>query len=255
MSFVENNLYEKKEKLVTIDEEFIVFTIFMYPISFELDFKRNPYKGLYIALEGIDGSGKTTQGERLASYFTKKGKSVVRTQEPRKTEGIVGRIINEILQARTEVPPVALQHLFTADRVLHYEEIIIPALEEGEVVISDRCFWSAIPYGILDRMVAEDGGYNYEMGKVILAAQGILSMYHQFMVPDHTFYLNVPVDTGLHRKGDTDAKKEIYETKEKLDKIVLGYKWLAKEFPKEIVTIDGTKSVDEVTKDILSYLK
>src|SRR3989338_5534442 len=143
-----------------------------YHLDFDIDFLRNPYKGRYIALEGIDGSGKTTQVEKLASHFRSLGKEVVTTREPRKETGIVGKLIFEILQAKKKVPSVALQYLFTADRVMHYLEIIEPALKEGKIVISDRCFWSAIPYGIMDRVM--DSGeetYDFSEGKIILVAQ------------------------------------------------------------------------------------
>lgn len=231
-------------------------TYMSYHIELDIDFKRNNTKGLYIALEGIDGSGKTTQRDALALYFEEQGKSVVKTREPRKTEGIVGRLVFEILKGNQKVPSVALQYLFTADRALHYKELIMPALEEGKIVISDRCFWSAIPYGILDRM--EDEGkneYDYAMGDAILMGQGILSMYHKFMIPDYTFYLHVPVDVGLERSGKKDDEKEIYETKEKLDKIVLGYDWLLKTFPKEITEIDAREDFDHVTNDIIDRIK
>ena len=60
-----------------------------YHVEFDIAFKRNSYKGLYIALEGIDGSGKSSQVKRLGSYFTKKGSKVVATREPRKKEGLI----------------------------------------------------------------------------------------------------------------------------------------------------------------------
>ena len=176
---------------------------------------------MYIVLEGIDGSGKTTQVEKLAEYFRNQGKEVILTREPRRNEGIIGRLIAEVLKGDATVSSTALQYLFTADRVMHYEELILPALQEEKVVISDRCFWSAIPYGILDRM-KEEREYNFTDGKIILVAQGILSMYHEFLVPDFTFYLDVPVEVCFNRIKSTGAKMEIYETKDKLGKIKKG---------------------------------
>lgn len=121
-----------------------------YHIEFDIDFKRNASKGLYIALEGIDGSGKTTQAEKLVATLQSQGREVVRTREPRKDVGLIGKLIQEILHGQTTVSPVAFQYLFSADRQMHHQELILPALEAGKVVVSDRCFWSAIPYGILD---------------------------------------------------------------------------------------------------------
>lgn len=224
-----------------------------YHIEFDVDFKRNPYKGLYIVIEGIDGSGKTTQVKKLCDYLKKSGIPVVCTGEPRKGVGVVGKLIQEILNAKAKVTPVAFQYLFSADRAIHHEELIIPSLESGKYVVSDRSFWSAIPYGIMDQMGEKKGKYNYEMGEIILTAQSILSMYHQFMIPDFTFYLDIPVDTAMQRISKKE-EKEIYEKKDKLDKIIKGYKWLVKEFPKEFTVIDGERSVEDVQRDIISHL-
>lgn len=221
-----------------------------YHVEFDIDFKRNTDPGLYIALEGIDGCGKTTQVEKLYEYFDKLGREVVRTREPRREESIVGKLINAILKDGVQIPPIAFQYLFTADREMHHEELIKPALKAGKVVVSDRCFWSAIPYGILDK----GGNLSESSGEHILVAQSILSMYHQFTVPDYTFYLDVPVEIAMERLLKVGGTQEIYEHKEKLEETIGGYFWLLKQFPKEITTLDGTKSVGEVTEKILQLL-
>lgn len=221
-----------------------------YHVSFDIDFKRNPYKGLYIALEGIDGSGKTTQIARLYDYFTKQGIQVVRTREPRKNEGLVGKLIQEILQGKTKVPPVAFQYLFSADREMHHEELIIPSLQAGKVVISDRCFWSAIPYGILDRQESIDDNTTNRM----LVAQSILSFYHQFILPDYNFYLNVPLTTAVKRVDEADGISEIYEDEKRIKKAQQGYEWLLQKFPEEFIVIDAGQSVENVTQEIIRKL-
>ena len=221
-----------------------------YHVEFDVELRRNPYKGLYIALEGIDGSGKTTQLKRLYDSFQKNGKEVVVTREPRKQDGIIGDLIQRILHGKTKIPPVAFQYLFTADREMHHEELVIPALKAGKVVVSDRCFWSAIPYGLLDRK----SGINENTIEYMLVAQGILSMYHQFIVPDYTFYLDIPLDTALMRIASSDRASEIYEERGKLEKVINGYQWLLKEFGEEFIVIEGAKSVEEVTESLISYL-
>ncbi len=221
-----------------------------YHVSLDIDLKRNPYDGRYIALEGIDGSGKTTQAEKLAQYFRNQGKEVVLTREPRK-EGVIGDIVQQVLTGKVKIPPAALQYLFSTDRVLHHEEVIEPALKSGKIVISDRCFWSAVVYGILDRV----GKYNREAVDFLLISQSILSAYHQFMVPDYTFLLRVTLDSALARISGKDDEKEIYEDKTKLAKVSEGYDWLALEFPKEIVVVDGEGSVEEVTRGIVRRIK
>lgn len=222
-----------------------------YHVSFDIDFRRNPYKGKYIAIEGIDGSGKTTQLAALSSYFEKVGNSVVATREPRKEEGVVGELIQKILHGKTTIPPIAFQYLFSAERSIHHAELIIPSLEIGKVVLSDRCFWSAVPYGIMDR----DGEVTDQSGDWLLVSQSILSLYHQFIVPDITIYLDVPLSLAMKRLRDEQTKeKEIYETEAQLKKTIKGYKWLLQKFPKEFTVIDASKSVEEVTTEILSAI-
>jgi|WetSurMetagenome_2_1015567.scaffolds.fasta_scaffold01228_18 dTMP kinase len=222
-----------------------------YHVELDIELKRNPYRGKYIAIEGMDGSGKSTQVEHLAKYFRKQGKEVVQIREPRKT-GLIGDIVQKVLVGETKISPTALQYLFSTDRVLNQEETIIPALKNGKIVVSDRCFWSAIVYGILDKT---SGEYNSENTDFLLIAHSILSMYHQFLVPDYTFYLKIPLKTALARIREKDDVKEIYEDEEKLKKVMDGYNWLTEKFANEIITIDGEQSVEKVTKEIVLSIK
>jgi len=223
-----------------------------YKVDFEIELKKNTDKGLYIALEGIDGSGKTTQVEELAKYFESKGKKVVRTREPRK-EGIIGDLVNQILKGELKIPPKAFQYLFSTDRVIHLEEIVLPALKEGKIVISDRSFWSAVVYGILDK--SKD--YDYKEANQILVAQSILSFYHQFTAPDYTFYLHIGLDEAMKRiaQKHEDNAKEIYETKDKVEAVRKGYDWLMEKFQTEITIVDGEKSIGEVTKEMINIIE
>lgn len=221
-----------------------------YHVEFDVDLKRNPYKGTYIALEGIDGSGKTTQAEKLSEYFKKHGKEVVLTREPRK-EGLIGDIVQKVLTGKVKMPAIGFQYLFSTDRVLHHEDVIIPALKAGKVVLSDRCLWSAIVYGMLDRI----GRYDPEIPNFLYISQSILSMYHQFIIPDYTFSLKVSLETSLKRISKKDDVKEIYEDKEKLRQVIKGYNWLAMQFPKEITVVNGEGDVEKVTKEMIGRIK
>ncbi len=221
-----------------------------YHIEFDIELRKNPYKGLYFAMEGVDGSGKTTQAKLLTRYFRSKGKEVVQVREPRK-EGIIGDTIKKVLTGKIKMSSVALQYLFSTDRILHHEEVIIPSLKSGKIVISDRCFWSAIVYGILDRT---KGKYDYKSANFLLIAHSILSMYHQFIVPDYTFYLRVSLATSLKRISGKDDAKEIYEDMDKLGQVIEGYDWLTGKFNKEIVAIDGEESEEKVTEEIVDRI-
>lgn len=223
-----------------------------YKIGFELELRNNPYDGLYIALEGTEASGKTTQVEELKKYFESKGREVVTTREPRK-EGFIGDLVHKILKGEQEFPSVALQYLFTTDRVLNHEEVIKPALEAGKVVISDRTFWSAIVYGILDRT---DNVYDTRTADYLLIALSIFSHYHQFIVPDITFYLQIALKTSIERlQNERKQAKEIYEDEEKIKKTIEGYEAIYDRFKNEITVIDGNRSIPQVTKQIIKVIE
>ncbi|OGH13890.1 MAG: dTMP kinase [Candidatus Levybacteria bacterium RIFCSPLOWO2_02_FULL_37_10] len=221
-----------------------------YHVGFDIEFRKNPYKGIYIALEGIDGSGKSTQAKILADYLKKNGKKVVFTKEPTQKPP-VGDLIHNIIQGKVNLPLVSLQYLFSADREIHLKTVVEPALKEGKIIISDRCFWSSVAYGILDKM-ENSGKLNNE--DLILVSQSILSMYHQFIVPDITFYIKVSEEIAIKRLSKMNKKKEYYETLEKLKNIKAGYDWLARKFSKEITVVDGEKSVEEVAQEIVRQM-
>ncbi|MDP3726936.1 MAG: dTMP kinase [bacterium] len=214
-----------------------------YDVSFSVDFKRNTYPGRFIVLEGIDGSGKTTQAKSLAEQLNKKGQKTVYTAEP--TDGPIGQLIHKILKGQIKVAKASFQHLFSADRANHEEEIV-RSLRNGVNVVCDRYFWSAVAYGILD---------THEERDYYLTALSILSFYNRFLAPDVTFYLKVSVGEALRRLSHMHKEKEIYEKKEKLEKISAGYEWLLQKFPKEFIVVDGEKPVEEVTKDIVRRIK
>jgi dTMP kinase len=222
-----------------------------YSVCFEVDFRRNTYGGLYIALEGIDGSGKTRQTRELAEYFRKQGREVVVTSEPRKEKGVIAGLVQRVLAGELVLPSVAFQYLLSADRVMHQEDTIIPALKAGKVVVSDRCFWSVVPYGVYEEGVSLEAEGNF-----LLATQGLLSMYHRFVAPDVTFYLDVPSDVAYERILQSRREQvEIYEKKEVLARIQRGYEWLLKRFPKEFAVIDGEESVAEVTESMVKIVE
>lgn len=221
-----------------------------YHIEFDIDLRRNPYKGRYIVIEGIDGSGKTTQVQLIREALESQGKKVIETAEPN-THDAIGVLIREVLAGKETISPVAIQYLFSANRATTHQKIIIPALERGDYVVSHRCFWSAVAYGMVDR--AEEVREN--AGNQILIAQSILSMYHQFIVPDSTYYLQVSVDTAMQRLESSGKELEtLYEKREKLEKIVGGYDWLLKKFPDEFRVIDAERSVEQITESILASI-
>ena len=87
-----------------------------------------------------------------------------------------------------------------------------------------------------------------------MVAQSILSMYHQIMVPDITFYLKVSPKVAIKRLKKTGVENEYYETENRLSKVMESYEWLVKRFSSEFSIIDGDQDIERVTEDILSVL-
>ena len=218
-----------------------------YHIEFDLDFKRNPYKGKFIVVEGIDAAGKTTQVRDLTKILKKRGEKVYVTKNP--TDGEIGKFIRRVLTGKTKIPQVSFQFLFSADRHAQQKELV-EHLKKGEIVISDRYFWSALAYGIADR-----GGVEVDRtGKTLLVSQAILSMYDRHLIPDRTFFLDIPVALSVKRLGKMPKTRELYEDESKLLEIDKAYRWLIKQFPKEITVIDGTKEESKITDTVLSLV-
>jgi len=101
-------------------------------------------RGLLIAFEGIDGTGKSTQIPLLADYLRAKGYEVVETREP--TDGPYGRKIRHLYVNRQSSSPKEELELFVQDRRQHVEEVIAPALAEGKIVLTDRYYFSTAAY-------------------------------------------------------------------------------------------------------------
>lgn len=221
-----------------------------YPISISQDLRRNTFSGKYYAFEGIDGCGKSTQVEKIKKYLQKQGKKVVITSEPMAT-GAIQEIIRATLFNKIKIPAKAYQDLYSADREVNHVGLVEPALKDGKTVLTHRSFWSAVAYGILDL------GEEYKpsvKALPIMVAHGIISNYHQFLTPDKTFYLKISARRAMERLRLMSKEKDIYEKGEKLAKIVYGYDTLVAKFPKEFIVIDGEKSEEEVTAEIIKNL-
>lgn len=221
-----------------------------YRFTLHTDLRRNSYKGKYFALEGLDGSGKSTQINAVKNYLERKGERVVITSEPQ-SSGVIQEIIRGALSSKLSIPGRAFQSLYSADRAINHIEVVEPALRRGSVVLTHRSNWSTIPYGIIDLGDA----YSFDKAWPIAVAKWLFSTYSQFLTPDITFYLKISADTAVERLSSMSKKKEIYERKEKLRKIAQGYEREIEEFPDEFVIIDGNQSEEKVTKDIIDIIE
>lgn len=197
-------------------------------------------KGIFITFEGIDGSGKDTQAKLLAKYFKNKGYSVIRTREPGGTS--IGEKIRKILLSPkiSRVDQRAEVLLFAASRAQIVSNIIKPALEKGKIVISNRYVDSSYAYQGIARKMGLD--WVIEINK--WATQGLL--------PDITFFLDIPEELGLKR---VDKSRNIRDKIEKdgeifQKKVREGYYKLAKLFPERYRIIDANRNEDLIQKDI-----
>lgn len=147
-------------------------------------------KGWLIAFEGIDGTGKTTQIALLAEALRQRGLSVVVTREP--TDGQYGRKIRELYKNRKSVTPEEELTLFLDDRREHVAQVIAPALAKGQVVLTDRYYYSTAAY---------QGAAGHDPQKIIAANELFAP------VPDMVIMLEAPVSLGVHRvqklRGET----------------------------------------------------
>ena len=193
---------------------------------------KNPYSGKFIVIEGLDGSGQSTQVELLRDFLNKKGYQVILTKEPT-PDSQAGKKIREILDKKAKTKPQKLQELFTRDRKEHLENLIISALKEGKMVISDRYFFSTFAYG------AASG----------LDLDWLIKMNDDFLLPDLTFSLNVSPKVCIERIEKRGKRKTLFEKEKKLEKVWHIYKTLPNRF-ENVYMIEGEKTKKEVFSQI-----
>jgi len=150
--------------------------------------------GLFIALEGGDGAGKSTQGRLLRAWLESIGRTVAVTREPGGTD--FGRTVRELVLHGDHVAPRAEALLFAADRAHHVETLIRPALGRGEVVITDRYMDSSIAYQGAGRELGVD-----EVRELNVWATGGL-------LPTLTVLVDLPAEVGRARRGGVHDRLE-----------------------------------------------
>ena len=196
--------------------------------------------GLFITLEGGDGSGKTTQIELLKTWCDTTGRPVVVTREPGGTDlGVELRTI--ILHSTGFISPRAEALLYAADRAHHIHTVVAPALKAGAMVVQDRYLDSSVAYQGAGRVLDPT-----EIRDLSLwATEGLL--------PDVTFLLDVPAALAKERQGQSERSFDRLEA-EALDfheRVRASYLAIAQEFPERVVVLDGTQSVDTIHQQIV----
>ena len=198
-------------------------------------------RGLFIVLEGPDGAGISTQTGLLQSHLAAREIRSIATKEP--TQGPIGSVLRQVLSHRLVYPPdrpleddvIAL--LFAADRLDHIRVDILPRLEAGIHVISDRYRMSS---------------YAYQ--GVSLGQEWVGALNSRSVAPDLTLFINVPPEVSQQRITARGAHRELYESDERLRPIYENYLRLvesAKAEGERIVTIDGTLPIGMVSNSVL----
>ncbi len=202
-------------------------------------------RGLFISIEGSDGSGKSTQLENIKKYYEDKGVKILATREPGGTE--ISEKLRSILldKDNSEMSPIAEMMIYSASRAQLVDEVIRPALERGEVVICDRFIDSSIAYQ----------GYGRGLGDMVEK----VNLYAvDDIMPDLTIFLDLDPALGRKRVQErygTESMDRLEQ--EKMDfhyRVYEGYKALAKAYPDRIVSIDASRSIEEMKDDIYAQL-
>jgi dTMP kinase len=196
-------------------------------------------RGLWITLEGGDGSGKTTQARLLHEWLEGTGRTVVRTREPGGTE--VGVLIRDIvLHHRGDIAPRAEALLYAADRAHHVETLVRPALARGEVVIQDRYLDSSVAYQGAGRVLDA----TEVRGLSLWAADGAL--------PDVTVLLDLDPATARARLDAADKPFDRLESEkdEFHARVRAAFLALAAEEPERFLVLDASRPVADLAADI-----
>ena len=199
-------------------------------------------KGLFISIEGPDGSGKSTQIENIKKFFADKNIDIIFTREPGGTA--IGERIREIILDKNcrEMDPVTEAMLYAAARAQHVAQVIRPALADGRIVICDRFVDSSVAYQ----------GYGRKLGESV----SVINKYAvEECMPDATFLMKLDPRVG---RGRIDEKQQDRLEMEK-DAFHLavfeGYLELEKQYPDRIIGIDAARSIEEIKLDIYSKLE
>ena len=202
-------------------------------------------KGLFITIEGPDGSGKTTAAQHLCHTLQEQGYDVVFTREP--GGSVIGEEIRDILHSRanTAMDRRTEALLFAASRRQHLIETVVPAVQKGKIVICDRYIDSSLAYQGYARGLGIDEVLNVNL----FATEGRL--------PDLTVYFDIKAEEGLARINQNPSREMNRLDAEKIEfhqKVCEGYHIVLKRYPERIKAIDASKTPEEVYQQLLAVV-
>jgi len=203
---------------------------------------------MYIVFEGIVGSGKSTQSKKLVEFLTQKygQEKIVHVREPGSTP--IAEDIRYLCQGKEweneKMHPLTNAYLYAAARAQTLHTVVTPALDRGQIVVSDRSFLSSCAYQGEAQWLGIDTILSVNTDAV------------EWCLPDIVFYMDIDVETSLSRTFDAIWDKWEKMWKDFFEKIVLGYEKCEKlEIMKNrFVRIDANRDPDSIFQDILSKI-
>ncbi|KRE60873.1 dTMP kinase [Nostocoides sp. Soil756] len=196
--------------------------------------------GVFIAFEGGDGAGKSTQVRLLAEVLRARGRQVLVTRQPGGTE--LGVAIRDLVLHGDHVSPRAEALLFAADKAHHVDVVIRPAVAAGQVVITDRYTDSAVAYQGAGRDLGADEVHDLQMWAV------------GDLVPDLTVVVDVPSGEGRRRRGEVHDRLES-EADDFHDSVRQHFLAVARGTPHRYLVVDGTIPPDAVHAQVLARVE
>ncbi|CAN2169768.1 enterobactin exporter EntS [Candidatus Nanopelagicaceae bacterium] len=197
-----------------------------------------PAKGTFIAFEGGEGTGKSTQSQLLAKWLEQEGETVVLSREPGGTE--LGKDLRKILLGHETgvISPRAEALLYAADRAHHVFSVIRPGLDRGDVVITDRYFDSSAAYQGAGRVLNPS-----EVARISRWAT-------ESLYPTLTILIDVPATIGLARLKSLDRLEA--EPTEFHERVRQEFLQIAMMDPERYLVVDGTQTVEEIHAEIIA---
>ena len=200
-------------------------------------------EGQLISFEGVDGAGKTRQIDILEYWLKLRHTPYVRTREPGGTQ--LGIRIKDLLlhPPNTQMTPLQETFLFEADREEHFIKVVLPALEEGKLVITDRCFDATIAYQ----------GYGRGIDVELIEYLSLLAMKGR--IPDLTILLDLDPALIPERVEHRGLNRFDVETPNFYQRVRNGYLALARAHPERIKIVDASRTPEEIHHEIVALVE
>lgn len=200
-------------------------------------------QGILISLEGIDGSGKSTLAKNLFHGLEQQGLPAILTKEPGATS--LGKQIRTMVQEKTmPICPKSEFLLFAADRAQHFQELIIPALKQKKIVISDRMADSSLVY------------QGFGRGLDVKTIQTVNDWAMDYIKPNLTFYVRVPVEIALERLKARNVELTSFEKEDIsfMQRLHNGFETIFKN-KNHVIALDGQETPEVLTTQATAFVE